>query len=171
MADKIKSFFTKENLKGLVTGKTLSAIMSIVAAGLSLVLIILDAIYTGKYTQYQDSAVIWFLVIAIVFWVAYFLIKDNQITNWFCFIGVLFAGLALALFLANSINVWQDVGGSLIQNGELFGTFNFFNSEGGPIFPAIIIIIFIITEICGIISCFTGKTKKDKVELVDGTED
>lgn len=161
MKEKLQNFFTKENLKSLVTGKTLSAIMALIAAGLSLVVIILDAIYTSLYTQYVDDMVIWFLIFAMIFWIVYFLAKDNQILNWFGFIGLLFGGLALALFLTNSINVWQDVGGSLIQNGELFGTFNFFNSEGGPIFPAIIIILFLITEICGIISCFTSKVKKN----------
>lgn len=161
-----------EKIKKLITGKTLSEKIAVIGAALTLIVLIIDVIYTAIYSQYADFAVVLFLLAAIASWVAYFLVNDHPVLEWLNLLGVLFCACALALFVANSLNVWQDAYGGLVQNGELFGTFNFFNSEGGPICPAIIILIILGANVCGIISCFTSKSKKEgKVKVVDAQSD
>lgn len=140
-----------------ITGKL--GDINVIAALAAVVTAILAIIHGAVYHQYFDIAVVLTLLIGAALWVVPVFI-DNKITEWFCLIGELFAAFGIGLYITNSYNVWADTWGNISQNGVLFGTFNFFGSEGGPVLPAIIIVLGLGACVCGIISCFKGKEAK-----------
>lgn len=144
MKERVKEVTKKSNAPTL-----LAALLAVVTA-------VLAFIHGSMYSQYFDMAVIATLGIGAILWVIP-AIAYNKVTAWFGLAGELCAAFGLGLFITNSYNVWADTWGNISQNGVLFGTFNFFNSEGGPVLPAIIIVVGLIACICGIISCFQGK--------------
>lgn len=131
-------------------------VSTLIAALFAAVTAVLALIHGNTYSQYFDVTVILTLALGAVCWVIPAIIQ-NGVTAWFGLIGELFAAFGLGLYITNSYNVWADTWGNISQNGVLFGTFNFFGSEGGPVLPAIIIVVGLIACICGIISCFKGK--------------
>lgn len=133
--------------------------ITVISAILAVVTAILAFIHGIIYKQYFDIAVILALLIGAALWVVSTII-DNKVTAWFGLLGELCSAFGIGLYITNSYNVWADTWGNISQNGVLFGTFNFFGSEGGPVLPVIIIVLGLGACICGIISCFKGKENK-----------
>lgn len=131
----------------------------VIAALLAVVSAVLALIHGAMYNQYFDVIVVLTLLAGAALWVVYDLF-DNAIVTWFGLLGELGAAFGLGLYVTNSYNVWADTWGNIAQNGVLFGTFNFFGSEGGPVLPFIIILLGLGACICGIVSCFKGKEAK-----------
>jgi hypothetical protein len=137
-------------------GKSFSAKAAFVGAILAIAAAIGCIIYGAVYEQYADAVVVLCLLVGAALYGAYALI-DHAATQWFGFLGVAAVGFGLGLFLTNSYNVWADTWGNIQQYGSLTGGFSFFNSQGGPIPAAILLILSLISAVCGIISCFNGK--------------
>ena len=131
---------------GLSKASLIGAILSAVAA-------IVAGIHGMMYEQYFDVAVIAGLAVGAVLLVVNSFARIGVIG----LVGELSVAFGLGLFITNSYNVWADTWGNISQNGVLFGTFNFFGSEGGPVLPAIIILLGLVAGIFGIVSCFQGK--------------
>lgn len=127
----------------------------IIAALLAIVTAILALIHGAVYSQYFDLIVILGLLVGAALWVVYDFF-DNIIIAWFGVLGEVCAAFGLGLYITNSYNVWADTWGNISQNGVLFGTFNFFGSEGGPVMPFIIILFGLAACVCGIVACFKG---------------
>ena len=142
-------------MKG-INVKSLSAIAALIGAVLAVIAAVGEIIYGSMYEQYSDFVVVLCLLGGAALLVTYAFV-DKKIAEWSCLLGVAATGFGLGLFIANSFNVWADTWGNLQQYGSLTGAFNFFNSQGGPIPAVIIIVLVLISAVCGIISCFTGK--------------
>ncbi len=142
------NFTLKDKSAGLVAALSAAVIAAITAVGCM--------IYYAMYSQYSDFMVIGSMIAGAVLLAAY-TFSTCRIAYWSVLMGTLCVAFGLGLFIANSYNVWADANGNLTQYGQLFGDFHFFGSEGGPIFPAILIILGLSASICGIVSCFQGK--------------
>ncbi len=136
----------------------------IIAAILAAITAVLAFVHGNQYSQYFDGAVMIALGVSAVLWLI-FAVTNNKVTVWFSLLGELCAAFGLGLYVTNSLNIWQDTWGNIAQNGVLFGTFNFFGSEGGPVLPAIIILLGLVACSCGIIACFIGKEEKEDEEI------
>lgn len=130
--------------------------IAVIAALLAVVTAIVALIHGIIYDQYFDIAVILALLVGAALWVVSVVI-ENKVTAWFALLGELSSAFGLGLYITNSYNIWADTWGNISQNGVIFGTFNFFGSEGGPVMPLIVIVFGLAACICGIISCFKGK--------------
>ena len=141
-----------------IKGKKLSgsACAALIGGCIAILAAVVEIIYGAKYEQYADYTVVLTLLAGGVLLGAYALCSFRA-AEWFALLGVVFAGFGLGLFIVNSFNIWADTWGNIQQYGQLTGEFNFFNSQGGPILPAILIALGIAAEVCGIISCFKGK--------------
>lgn len=132
---------------------------ALIGALLVVVVAVIAFVHGTMYSQYFDIAVIATLLVGAVLWLIY-AVTNNGFTAWFGLLGELSAAFGLGLFLTNSYNVWADTWGNISQNGVLFGSFNFFGSEGGPVLPAIIIVLGLVACVCGVIACFGKKEAK-----------
>lgn len=135
--------------------------LSIICAGLCLLSALFAIIHGGIYHQYFDIFVILFLILGTLAFAADGLLHNN-VTSWVNLAGVFFASAGVALYLVNSYNVWADTWGNISQNGVLFGTFNFFGSEGGPVLPFLFLIVGIGACVVGVTSTFKPFEPKEE---------
>lgn len=143
-------------MKLTLKGKGASAGAALVGAVVAIAAAVGSIAYGAAYEQYADFMVVLCMLAGAVLLGIYALL-DNAVTDWFCLLGVIAVGFGLGLFLTNSYNVWADTWGNLQQYGSIVGEFNFFNSQGGPIPAVILIALGLLSAICGIVACFTGK--------------
>ena len=136
--------------------KSAGAYLALIGGCLAVLAAVAEIIYGAKYEQYADYTVVLTLLAGGALLGVYALCSFPG-SDWFGLLGVIAAGFGLGLFLVNSFNVWADTWGNLQQYGSLVGEFNFFNSQGGPFPPVILIVLGLAAEICGIISCFKDK--------------
>lgn len=115
-----------------------------------------NIVYGSMYEQYADFMVVLSLLAGAALLLGYVLI-DNRLVNWFGLLGTVAIGFGVGLFLTNSYNVWADTWGNLQQYGSIVGEFSFFNSQGGPIPAAVLLLMGLTAAVCTIISCFGGK--------------
>lgn len=143
-------------MKLSIKNKGFGALIALIGAVVALVAAVGCIIYGAAYEQYADFTVVLCLIAGAVILAAYAL-ADAAVIDWFNLLGVAVVGFGTGLFLVNSYNVWADTWGNLSQYGSLTGDFSFFNSQGGPIPAAILIILGLVAAVCGIIACFVGK--------------
>lgn len=137
----------KVNLKNAgVSGK-----ISLAAAALGLVTLAAFLIYSAMYSVYFDSAVVIFLLLGIAGHVGYAL-WNSRIADVLPLAAVICAGIGMNIFFLNSYTVWAD----------WWGNFNMYGSQGGVTPVIIILILAILSIICGIVTCFTRKNKEAK---------
>lgn len=137
-------------------GKTGGEKAALVGAALSVLTAAGHIIYGLMYEQYADCMVPLCLLAGAALLGAY-AIMHKSIANWLTLLGVLVGGFGWGLMIVNSYNVWADTWGNLQQYGRLWGDFNFFNSQGGPIPAVILIALGLAAVVCGVVSCFAGK--------------
>lgn len=133
-----------------------SAKAAFVGSVLAVLCAVGNVIYGAMYEQYADFMVVLGLLAGAALLLGYVL-ADSRITDWFGLLGTVAIGFGMGLFLTNSYNVWADTWGNIQQYGSLVGAFNFFNSQGGPIPAAALLILALAAAVCAIISCFGGK--------------
>ncbi len=132
------------------------SLLPLISAGFGLVTAIGCVIYGMVYAQYADWAVVLALVVGAVLMAVYTMFP-NQVTDWFSLAGTLCMCWGLGLFIVNSYNIWADVNGNLQQYGSLFGDFNFFSSEGGPVPVIILAVLALAAIVTGIVVCFQNR--------------
>lgn len=115
-----------------------------------------NIIYGAMYEQYADFVVVLSMLAGAAL-LGVYTFFDQWLINWFGLLGTVAIGFGTGLFLTNSYNVWADTWGNIQQYGSIVGEFNFFNSQGGPIPAAILLVLGLTAAVCAIISCFGGK--------------
>lgn len=146
-----------------ITDKKFSAgsMTSLIAAGLSLIATIAFLIYGTVYPVYFDAAVVIFLLLGVAGFAAYAL-WDSDIANILPLIAVLCGSIDMGVFFLNSYPVWADWWGNINMYGSADGSFNMYGSQGGVTPVIIILVITVLSILCGIVTCFMRKNKEAK---------
>ena len=125
--------------------KNTASIASLVGAAIALITLIAFSIY-GVVYDYFDTGVFGVLVLSIVCGCIYAFI-DKKWTAMFSLIAIFLDGIGLGVFFLNSFYVWAD----RINNIEMYGS-------RGTLVPVVaIMILFILSVIAYIVSCFARK--------------
>lgn len=125
--------------------KSKSAQFSLLAAAAGLITLIVFSIYGAVY-DYFDYIVALTLALGVVCAVGYALI-DRKIAEYLNLVQVILTSYSLGLFFLNSHPVWAD----RLNNIDMYGA-------RGSLVPVIaLMVLFLITVVCEIISCFMGK--------------
>lgn len=136
--------------------KGFSAKIAFIGSVIALICAVGNIIYGAMYEQYADFVVVLSLLAGGALLAVYTFV-DHPLVNWFGLLGTAATGFGTGLFLTNSYNVWADTWGNIQQYGKIVGEFNFFNSQGGPIPAAVLLLLGLAAALCAIISCFGGK--------------
>lgn len=130
-------------------GKSRSAYVSMAGGLLSLVTLVVYVIYGCMY-DYFDGVVALSLVLGAACAAGYSMI-DKKITEFLNLLQVIVVAYGVGLFFLNSYPVWAD----RVNGIDMYG------SRGTLVPVVIIIILFLISDIAGIISCFMRKKVDD----------
>lgn len=132
------------NLQRLKTA-SLSVKSSQLCALLGLASLAAYSVY-GLIFDYFDLAVFLSQVLGVACAQIYVLVEKSQYSN---LLAVVCHSFGTGLLFLNSYPVWAD----------WYGNFNMYGSRGG-VFPVILLmVLLILTILCGILSCFTAKRK------------
>lgn len=133
----------------------------LIAGGLSLIATIAFLIYGTVYPIYFDAAVVIFLLLSAAGYAAYALL-NSDIADIIPLAAVLCGGIAMGVFFLNSYPVWADWWGNINMYGSADGSFNMYGSQGGVTPVIIILVITVLSILCGIVTCFMRKNKEAK---------
>ncbi|WP_294548590.1 hypothetical protein [uncultured Pseudoflavonifractor sp.] len=126
-------------------GKSISAKLSLAAAAITLITLIVFVIYGAIYS-YLDSVVILALALGVVCAAAYGLVNHKAV-EFLNLVQVLLVSYGVGLFFLNSYPVWAD----RLNNITMYGA-------RGSLVPVVaIILLCFAAAILGIASCFTRK--------------
>ena len=126
-------------------GKSISAKLSLAAAAITLITLIVFVIYGAIYS-YLDSVVILALALGVVCAAAYGLVNHKAV-EFLNLVQVLLVSYGVGLFFLNSYPVWAD----RLNNSTMYGA-------RGSLVPVVaIILLCFAAAILGIASCFTRK--------------
>lgn len=126
-------------------GKSISAKLSLAAAAVTLITLIVFVIYGAVYS-YLDSVVILALALGVVCAAAYGLVGHRAV-EFLNLVQVLLVSYGVGLFFLNSYPVWAD----RLNNITMYGA-------RGSLVPVVaIILLCFAAAILGIASCFTRK--------------
>ena len=126
-------------------GKSISAKLSLAAAAITLITLIVFVIYGAIYS-YLDSVVILALALGVVCAAAYGLVNHKAV-EFLNLVQVLLVSYGVGLFFLNSYPVWAD----RLNNITMYGA-------RGSLVPGVaIILLCFAAAILGIASCFTRK--------------
>ena len=120
-----------------------------VAAVLEAATLIAFIIYGAAYSVYADWTVSLFLLLGIAGYAGYILL-NGPVADALPFAAVICGGLGMNLCFLNSYPVWAD----------WYGHFNMYGSQGGVTPVIIILVLAILSVVCGIVACFTRKEKE-----------
>lgn len=126
--------------------KSVSAKISLVGALAALVSTVAFTIYGAVYSEYFDLAVLVCLLLGVLGCAAYAFV-DGMLSEYLNLIAVVCLSFGVGLFFLNSYPVWAD----------WYGNFTMYGSRGGIVPVIIIMALFLLSIICGIISCFSRK--------------
>lgn len=126
-----------------------SAKAALVGGGLGALTLLGFLVYGAVYTVYFDIVVVLCLLLGVAALGAY-AVLNKAWTDFFPLIAVVVLSFGVGVFFLNSYPVWAD----------WWGKFNMYGSQGGLTPVLCILIPYIITIICGIVTCF--HTKEDK---------
>ncbi len=134
-----------------VKEKSFSEKASLAGAGAALITAAAFCIYGAVYSQYADAGVAGFLLLGAAASLAYTFI-DGTIADLGSLAGAFCVSFSMGLFFVNSYNVWAD----------WYGNFHMYSSQGG-IAPVIaLLILYLVSIISNIVSCFAGKEEGGK---------
>lgn len=126
-------------------GTSISAKLSLAAAAVTVVTLVVFLIY-GTVYRYLDSVVIIALVLGAVCAAAYSLINSKAV-EFLNLLQAIFVSYGVGLFFLNSYPVWAD----RLNNITMYGA-------RGSLTPVVaIILLCFLAVILGIASCFTRK--------------
>lgn len=123
-----------------------SAYLALADALLAAVTLVGFCIYGAIYNEYFDLAVAALLLLGIICMAGYALI-DTIVTEYINVAGVFCVSFSMGLFFLNSYEVWAD----------WYGNFDMYGSRGGLTPVIILLVLHILTIVCGIVSCFIRK--------------
>lgn len=128
---------------------SLSAKAGLLGAVLSIVTAVAFIIYGAIYNEYFDAAVLVCALLSAAALATYAL-KNSGVTEYLNLVGVFCLSFGMGLFFLNSYPVWAD----------WYGNFTMYGSRGGVVPVIIILVLMLITILCGILSCFARKEVK-----------
>ncbi len=133
-------------MKLTLKGKSLSSKVSMISAGAGLISFIAFCIYGAVYNKYFDLAVAGFVALGAVcsFIYATVEVKATELLN---VVAVFLTTFALGLMAQNAYPVFAD----------WYGNFSMYGSSGGIAPVIILVVLFVITIVLGLISCFTKR--------------
>lgn len=126
-------------------GKSASARLSLIAAGITLAALIAFVIYGAVYS-YLDSVVILSLALGAVCAAVYGLV-NSRAAEFLNLLQVVLVSYGVGLFFLNSYPVWAD----RLNNITMYG------ARGSLVPVVLIIVLCFAAAILGIASCFTRK--------------
>lgn len=126
-----------------------SAKVGLVGALASVVTAAAFIIYGVMYNEYFDTVVLACALLSAGGLAAYALL-DGGIVEYLNLGGVFCLSFGMGLFFLNSYPVWAD----------WYGNFTMYGSRGGVTPVIAILVLMMVTLLCGIISCFTRKEAK-----------
>ena len=130
--------------------KELDRKMGLIGAAIAIVTMIAFCIYGAVY-DYFDTGVVIFSILGAVCGALYAFFHENW-SKMLNLLGILMDGIAMGVFFLNSYYVWAD----RLNNIEMYGS-------RGTLTPVVaILVLFILSIVSYIISCFTGKEKVSK---------
>ena len=126
-------------------GKSMSAKLSLIAAAVGLITLVVFIIYGAVY-DYLDYMVAATLALGVACAVGYAMVS-HKAAEFLNLIQVVLTAYSLGLFFLNSHPVWAD----RLNNIDMYG------ARGSLVPVVFIILLFLLTAVCGIGSCFTRK--------------
>lgn len=126
-------------------GKSMSVKLSLIAAAAGLITLVVFIIYGAVY-DYLDYMVAVTLALGVVCAAGYALVS-HKAAEFLNLIQVVLTAYSLGLFFLNSHPVWAD----RLNNIDMYG------ARGSLVPVVFIILLFLLTVVCGIGSCFTRK--------------
>lgn len=138
-----------KDVKTVLKKAGVSGKIALAAALLGLISLIAFIIYGAVYSMYADYSVMIFLLLGTVCQAGYALIS-HPAAEVLPLAGVICSGIGMNIFFLNSYTVWAD----------WYGNFNMYGSQGGVTPVIIILVITVLSIVCGLVACFTRKVKE-----------
>lgn len=126
-----------------------SAWAALIGGGLGILTLLGFLVYGAVYNVYFDIVVVLCLLLGAAGLGVYALVNKSW-TDFLPLIAVVVLSFGMGIFFLNSYPVWAD----------WYGKFNMYGSQGGLTPVLCILIPYIVTVICGIVSCFNVKEVK-----------
>jgi len=138
-------------MKISLKGKSASAKLSLAAGAVALIALIAFIIYGICYSAYADFGVGLFLLLSVLGYLAYTFF-DGPVADFLPLAAVFCAAFGMGLIVINAYPVFAD----------WYGNFNMYGSQGGLAPVAALLVLLVVSILCGIVTCFTRKHKGGK---------